>query len=152
MRIVLQRVERASVRVGTTPVASIGPGLLLLVGVGCGDERLDLASAARKVLDLRVFGDAQGKMNLSLRDVRGEILAVSQFTLYGDSRKGRRPSYTHASPPEAARPVFDAFVATLRAEGACVAVGQFGAHMSVELINDGPVTLLLELAPSEGDG
>jgi D-tyrosyl-tRNA(Tyr) deacylase len=152
VRIVLQRVERAAVRVESVTVGSIQNGLLLLIGVGRGDDRLDLASAARKILDLRVFGDAEGKMNLSLRDVRGGILAVSQFTLYGDSRKGRRPSYTHASPPEVAEPVFDAFVAALRAEGADVAVGQFGAHMSVELVNDGPVTLLLELAPPGAEG
>jgi D-tyrosyl-tRNA(Tyr) deacylase len=152
MRVVLQRVERAAVRVGAEPVGSIGAGLLLLVGVGRGDDRLDFAGAARKILDLRVFPDAEGKMNLSLRELQGEVLAVSQFTLYGDTRKGRRPSYTHAAPPEVAEPVFNAFVRALQAEGARVAVGRFGAHMSVELVNDGPVTLVLELAPSDPEG
>ena len=152
MRVVLQRVERAAVRVGAEPVGSIGAGLLLLVGVGHGDERLDLAGAARKVLDLRVFPDADGKMNLSLRDLGGDVLAVSQFTLYGDTRKGRRPGYTHAAPPEVAEPVFNAFVRALQAAGTRVAVGRFGAHMSVELVNDGPVTLVLELAPSDPEG
>jgi D-tyrosyl-tRNA(Tyr) deacylase len=149
MRVVLQRVERAAVRVGAETVGSIGVGLLLLVGVGHGDDRLDLTGAAHKILDLRVFQDREGKMNLSLRDVGGDVLAVSQFTLYGDTRKGRRPSYTHAAPPEVAEPVFDAFVRALQAEGVRVAVGRFGARMSVELVNDGPVTLVLELAPSE---
>jgi len=152
VRIVLQRVERAAVHVGAEAVGSIGAGLLLLVGVGHGDDRLDLAGAARKILDLRVFQDAEGKMNLSLRELRGDVLAVSQFTLYGDTRKGRRPSYTHAAPPEVAEPVFNALVEALRAGGACVAVGRFGAHMSVELVNDGPVTLVLELAPSDPEG
>jgi D-tyrosyl-tRNA(Tyr) deacylase len=133
-------------------VGSIGEGLLLLVGVGHGDDRLDVASVARKILDLRVFQDTEGKMNLSLRDRGGDVLAVSQFTLYGDTRKGRRPSYTHAAPPEVAEPVFDAFVLALQAEGVRVAVGRFGAHMSVELVNDGPVTLMLELAPSDLEG
>jgi D-tyrosyl-tRNA(Tyr) deacylase len=91
-------------------------------------------------------------MNLSLRDLGGDVLAVSQFTLYGDTRKGRRPSYTHAAPPEVAEPVFDAFVRALQAEGDSVAVGRFGAHMSVELVNDGPVTLVLELAPLDSEG
>ena len=152
MRIVLQRVERAAVRVGAEAVGSIGAGLLLLVGVGHGDDRLDLTGAARKILDLRVFQDAEGKMNLSLRELQGEVLAVSQFTLYGDTRKGRRPSYTHAAPPEVAEPVFNALVEALQAEGARVAMGRFGAHMSVELVNDGPVTLVLELAPSDPEG
>ncbi len=152
MRIVLQRVERASVRVGPEEVGAIGPGLALLVGIGHGDERLDLTAAARKILDLRVFVDGDGKMNLSVRDLGFEVLAVSQFTLYGDTRKGRRPSYTQAAPPETAEPLFDEFVAALRAEGARVAVGRFGAHMAVELLNDGPVTLMVELAPPDADG
>ncbi len=152
MRIVLQRVAKASVRVDVEEVGAIGPGLLVLVGIGPGDERLDLAAAARKILDLRIFQDADGKMNLSLRDLGLEVLAVSQFTLYGDTRKGRRPSYAQAAPPELAEPLFDAFVAALRAEGVRVAVGRFGAHMAVELVNDGPVTLVLELAPPELEG
>ena len=152
MRIVLQRVARASVRVDAEEVGAIGRGLLILVGIGPEDERLDLAAAARKILDLRVFQDAEGKMNLSLRDLGLDVLAVSQFTLYGDTRKGRRPSYTQAAPPEVAEPLFDAFVAALRAESVRVAVGRFGAHMAVELVNDGPVTLVLELAPPELEG
>ncbi len=152
MRIVLQRVARASVRVDAEEVGAIGRGLLILVGIGPEDERLDLAAAARKILDLRVFQDAKGKMNLSARDLGLEVLAVSQFTLYGDTHKGRRPSYLQAAPPEVAEPLFDDFAAALRAEGARVAVGRFGAHMAVELVNDGPVTLVLELAPPELGG
>jgi D-tyrosyl-tRNA(Tyr) deacylase len=151
VRIVLQRVERASVRVAGETVSSIGAGLLVLVGVGPDDGRLDLASAARKVLELRVLADAGGKMNLSILDLGLEVLAVSQFTLYGDARKGRRPSYIQAAPPDVAEPVFDNFVAAMRAAGARVSTGRFGAHMAVELVNDGPVTLMLELAPP-GDG
>ena len=152
MRILLQRVKRASVCVGGESVGSIGKGLLLLVGIGSDDERFDLASAARKVVDLRVFEDADGKMNLSLRELGLEVLAVSQFTLYGDTRKGRRPSYAKAAPPAMAEPLFDAFAAALRSEGIRVAVGRFGAHMSVELVNDGPVTLWLDLAPPDRGG
>jgi len=152
MRIVLQRVERASVSVGGQIVGSIGPGLLLLVGIGAGDQSLDMAGAACKVLDLRVFDDAAGKMNLSLRELGLELLAVPQFTLYGDARKGRRPNYAGAAAPGVAEPLFDAFVAALRAERVRVAVGRFGAHMSVELVNDGPVTLVLDVAPHDRDG
>lgn len=152
MRIVLQRVERATVRVGLEEVGAIGPGLALLVGIGHGDERLDLTASARKILDLRVFADGDGKMNLSVRDLGLGVLAVSQFTLYGDARKGRRPSYTQAAAPEVAEPLFEQFVAALRAEGAQVAVGRFGAHMAVELVNDGPVTLVVELAPPDVEG
>jgi D-tyrosyl-tRNA(Tyr) deacylase len=125
---------------------------MLLVGIGGGDGMLDMAAAARKVVELRVFPDAEGKMNVSLRELGLEILAVSQLTLYGDARKGRRPSYADAAPPEVARPLFDAFVAALRGEGAVVREGRFGAHMLVDLVNDGPVTLLLELAPPERQG
>ena len=152
MRIVLQRVLRASVRVDGEEVGSIERGLVLLVGIGGDDGPLDMAAAARKVVELRVFSDAEGKMNLSLRDLGLEILAVSQFTLYGDARKGRRPSYADAAPPQVARPLFGAFVAALRAEGATVREGRFGAHMLVDLVNDGPVTLLLELAPPQRQG
>jgi D-tyrosyl-tRNA(Tyr) deacylase len=152
VRIVLQRVAKASVRVDGQEIGAIERGLLALVGIGPEDVRLDLAAAARKILDLRIFQDAEGKMNLSLRDLGLDVLAVSQFTLYGDTRKGRRPSYTQAAPPEVAEPLFDAFVAALRAESVRVAVGRFGAHMAVELVNDGPVTLVLELAPPELEG
>jgi D-tyrosyl-tRNA(Tyr) deacylase len=152
VRIVLQRVAKASVRVDGEEIGAIERGLLALVGIGPEDVRLDLAAAARKILDLRIFQDAEGKMNLSARDLGLDVLAVSQFTLYGDTRKGRRPSYTQAAPPEVAEPLFDAFVAALRAESVRVAVGRFGAHMAVELVNDGPVTLVLELAPPELEG
>jgi D-aminoacyl-tRNA deacylase len=152
VRIVVQRVDRASVHVGSEEVGAIGRGLALLVGIGHGDERLDLSAAARKILDLRVFADGDGKMNLSARDLGLEVLAVSQFTLYGDVRKGRRPSYIQAAAPETAEPLFERFVAALRAEGARVAVGRFGAHMAVELVNDGPVTLVVELAPPGSEG
>ncbi len=151
MRIVLQRVAKAVVCVNGREISSIGRGLLLLVGIGRDDARLDVTDAARKIVDLRVFPDAEGKMNLALRDLGLEVLAVSQFTLYGDARKGRRPSYIQAAPPDVAEPVFDRFVAALRAEGVRVGQGEFGAHMSVELVNDGPVTLILELASPPGD-
>jgi len=150
MRIVLQRVAVACVRVDGEVVGAIGPGLLLLVGIAPADARLDLAEIARKVVLLRVFEDEGGKMNRSIRDAGGEVLAVSQFTLYGDVRRGRRPSFTEAARPEVAEPVFDAFVAGLRAEGVRVETGRFGAKMAVELVNDGPVTLVLEVAAPEG--
>lgn len=152
MRLVVQRVERAAVRVGDETVGAIGAGLLVLVGVGPDDARLDLASAARKLLELRIFADAVGKMNLSLLDLNLEVLAVSQFTLYGDVRKGRRPSYARAAAPDVALRVFDAFVAAMRVAGARVATGRFGAHMMVELVNDGPVTLVIEVAPPDAEG
>ena len=148
MRIVLQRVQRAEVRVDRRIVASISKGLLLLVGLARGDEGLDLCRLARKLVALRVFEDAAGKMNLCLPDAGGEILAVSQFTLYGDTRKGRRPSFSRAASPLEAARLFDAFVDALKAEGATVKVGVFGAKMAVELVNDGPVTLIFDLAPS----
>lgn len=150
MRIVLQRVAVACVRVDGEVVGAIGPGLLLLVGIAPADVRLDLAEIARKVVLLRVFEDEGGKMNRSIRDAGGEVLAVSQFTLYGDVRRGRRPSFTEAARPEVAEPVFDTFVAGLRAEGVRVETGRFGAKMAVELVNDGPVTLVLEVAAPEG--
>ncbi len=152
MRIVLQRVTRASVRVDGEVVGAIGPGFLLLVGIAPGDEQVDLGWAARKLVDLRVFEDDDGKMNRSIRDVGGQILAVSQFTLYGDVRHGRRPSFTQAARPEVAEPLFETLVAKLRAEGACVETGRFGAKMSVDLVNDGPVTLVLDVAPPEEAG
>ena len=144
MRIVLQRVARASVRVDGESVGAIGVGFLLLVGIASDDEGIDCAGVARKIVELRVFEDATGKMNRSIRDVGGEILAVSQFTLYADVRRGRRPSFSDAARPEAAEPLFDALVAELRAQGVRVETGRFGAKMSVDLVNDGPVTLVLE--------
>jgi D-tyrosyl-tRNA(Tyr) deacylase len=145
VRVVLQRVSRAEVRVGGRVVGSIDRGLLLLVGFKSGDGPSQVEWMADKVLGLRVFGDAEGKMNLSLEDVGGDLLVVSQFTLYGDTSKGRRPSFVDAAPPEAAERLYEDFAAALRARsGRTVETGEFGAMMEVELVNDGPVTLLLE--------
>ena len=145
MRIVLQRVRSASVRIDREVIASIDRGLLLLVGIGKEDADLDLHRVARKIAELRIFEDDEGKMNRALKDVGGEVLAVSQFTLYGRTEKGRRPSFIDAAPPEVAAPLFAAFVEALAGEGVSVAAGRFGARMAVELINDGPVTLILDL-------
>ena len=152
MRLVIQRVSRAAVRVGGDTIARINTGFLILVGIGTNDAVLDLHRIARKVADLRVFEDEFGKMNLSLRDVNGEVLAVSQFTLYADIRKGRRPSFTAAAPPATAEPLFNAFVAALRDEGIPVSIGRFGAKMEVELVNDGPVTIVHEVAGADVTG
>jgi len=145
MRLVVQRVRRASVDVGVRRIAEIERGLLLLVGIASEDAGVDLEKAATKIVDLRIFEDDAGKMNRSLRDVEGQLLAVSQFTLYGDTRKGRRPSFVGAAPPEIAEPLFDAFVEAIRGQGVHVETGRFGAKMSVELVNDGPVTLVIEV-------
>ena len=145
MRVLLQRVSAASVTVDAAPVAGIGPGLLLLVGIRDGDNQDSLPWMARKIAGLRVFPDSAGLMNLSVRDTGGEVLAVSQFTLYGDTRKGNRPGFTAAARPEIALPLFENFCANLEAEvGKPVSRGVFGAHMQVALTNDGPVTLMLE--------
>jgi D-aminoacyl-tRNA deacylase len=145
MKVLAQRVSRACVRVEGAVAGEIGPGLLLLVGIGHGDGREQLARMARKAANLRVFQDAQGRMNLSVRETGGDVLAVSQFTLYGDSAKGNRPSFVAAAPPEVAEALFNEFCALLEAElGKPVPRGVFGASMQVELINDGPVTLMLE--------
>ena len=148
MRVLLQRVARAEVRItddGAPRVAGrIGRGYLLLVGFTHGDTSEAAAWMADKVLGLRLFGDAEGKMNLALDDVGGALLVVSQFTLYGDAAKGRRPSFIDAARPEVAIPLYERFVALLRDRGASVATGEFGAMMDVELVNDGPVTLWLE--------
>jgi D-aminoacyl-tRNA deacylase len=144
MRAVLQRVRRAEVRVGDDVVGSIGPGLLVLVGVGKMDADTDLENLAAKIVNLRVFEDEHGKMNRSLLEVGGQVLCVSQFTLYGDCRKGRRPSYDQAAGLDAAQRLYDDFVKALRSFGIVVATGQFQAKMEVELVNDGPVTLLLD--------
>jgi len=146
LRIVLQRVSRATVRVEQRKITSIDKGIVLLIGIGKGDEVLDLPRLAQKVVDLRIFEDQAGKMNRSLRDVEGEILAVSQFTLYGDTKKGRRPSFSKAASPQEAKPLFDAFISALKAKEVPVKTGVFGAMMEVELVNDGPVTFILELA------
>lgn len=145
MRVVLQRVSRAEVRVSGDAVGSIGRGHVLLVGFRAGDGDAQIEWMVEKVLGLRVFPDDDGKMNRSLVDVGGDLLLVSQFTLYGDTRKGRRPSFIHAAPPEIATPLYERFVERCRetAPGG-VETGVFGADMDVELVNDGPVTLILE--------
>lgn len=144
MRIVLQRVREAWVRVEGREVARIGPGLLLLVGVGRADDEEEVRFWAKRVPDIRIFSDENGKLNRSLREVGGEILCVSQFTLYGDALAGRRPSFDGAAPAEKARALYDLFLEALAAEGVPVRSGIFGAHMEVGLVNDGPVTLILE--------
>lgn len=144
MRALLQRVSRASVTVDGRIVGRIGRGFVVLLGVAHGDTRAEADWLANKVAGLRVFEDADGKMNAALADVGGELLVVSQFTLYADARKGRRPSFTDAALPETAEPLVDYFVDQLRARGFTVATGVFGAHMDVEIHNDGPVTLMLE--------
>ena len=146
MRIVLQRVSRASVAVDNSQVASIGKGALLLVGIGTDDVRVDLARLAAKIADLRIYEDADGKMNLSLRETGGHVLAVSQFTLYADTGKGRRPSFTKAAPPDEAERIYNAFVTALKEQGIAVQTGVFGAKMEVSLVNDGPVTIIFDLA------
>jgi D-tyrosyl-tRNA(Tyr) deacylase len=144
MRIVLQRVSRAEVRVGGRVTGRIAAGFLLLAGFTHADGEEQLSWMADKVTGLRLFGDAQGKMNLALADVGGAVLVVSQFTLYGDSAKGRRPSFIDAARPEQAVPLYERFVQLLRERGLQVETGEFGAMMDVELVNDGPVTLWLE--------
>ena len=144
MRAVVQRVRSASVVVDGTVVGSIRSGLLVLLGVGQTDEERDSGHLAEKIAGLRVFSDTDGQMNLALADSGGEILVVSQFTLFGDCRKGRRPSYTEAAPAIQAERLYRHFIQCLRARGVRVAEGAFGAMMDVSLINDGPVTLLLD--------
>jgi len=145
MRVVLQRVAKASVEVDGTIVGAIGPGLLVLAGAAADDTDDDRAWLARKIVQLRVFPDGDGTMNRSVIEAGGDILAVSQFTLYASTRKGNRPSWSGAAPPEAARPMFDAFVAALaRERGRDVPTGEFGADMAVALVNDGPVTIAMD--------
>lgn len=144
MRAVIQRVERASVSVEGEIRGQIGAGFLVLIGVEEGDGDADFKDSAEKVPNLRVFEDEQGKMNRSLLDVGGELLAVSQFTLLGDARGGRRPSFITAARPETADPMYERLVADWRARGIRVETGVFGAHMKVALVNDGPVTILLD--------
>lgn len=147
MKLVIQRVSHARVLVDAEEVARTGLGFLILCGVGRNDTPADREYLARKVVSLRVFDDAQGKMNLGPRDVGAEFLVVSQFTLFGDCARGNRPSYLAAAPPEEGEAGYEAFVALLRAAGFRIETGRFGAAMRVELENDGPVTLILE---SEG--
>lgn len=144
MRAVLQRVSRASVTVEGEVTGRINRGYLILLGVSPEDTPRELDKLADKILNLRIFEDADGKMNLSLLDVQGSALVVSQFTLFGDCRKGRRPSFTGAARPEHAVPLYEAFVDKLRGQLPHVGTGVFGAHMDVELVNDGPVTLWLD--------
>ncbi len=144
MRVLLQRVSRAQVEVAGQTIARIGRGVLLLVGVTHTDTDAEAAYLARKIAQLRIFEDDAGKMNRSLLDIRGEALVVSQFTLYADTRKGRRPSFVHAARPEHAAPLVERLAAHLAALGVPVQTGRFGAHMQVHLTNDGPVTLWLE--------
>ena len=144
MRALLQRVSHASVTVDGRIVGRIGRGFVVLLGVTHADTRAETEWVAAKIAGLRVFDDEVGKMNVSLAEVGGELLVVSQFTLYGDARKGRRPSFTGAAAPERAEPLVDTFVEILREAGFTVATGVFGAHMDVEIHNDGPVTMLIE--------
>jgi D-tyrosyl-tRNA(Tyr) deacylase len=147
MRVVLQRVSQASVSINGRLTASIERGFCLLVGFTHDDTVAQVDWMAEKVAGLRLFGDAQGKMNLALGDVGGAVLVVSQFTLYGDSAKGRRPSFIDAARPEVAIPLYERFLAALRGLGLSVAAGEFGADMQVAIHNDGPVTLILDRVP-----
>lgn len=144
MRVLVQRVSRAEVRVEDKVLGQVGHGLCLLIGLTHDDDKEKVQKMAEKIVNLRLFKDDKEKMNLSLKEVGGEILVVSQFTLYGDTRKGRRPSFLHAAKPEQASPLIDWFVDCLKALGITVETGLFGANMQVDLINDGPLTLMLE--------
>lgn len=144
MRVLLQRVSRASVAVDGRQRGAVGRGFLALVGVTHGDDEATARKLAAKTARLRVFADDAGLMNLALGDVGGAVLAVSQFTLYADTRRGNRPGFTDAAPPAQGEAVYEAYVDALRAEGVPVETGVFGAHMQVDLVNDGPVTILLE--------
>jgi len=145
MRAVIQRVSEASVTVEGKVTGAIGRGLLVLLGVGHADTEAVAQALAAKIAKLRIFEDAQGKMNLSVQDVGGSVLAVSQFTLLADTRKGNRPSFTDAAPPDAANAIYEAFSAAVVALGIHVEKGVFGAHMNVRLVNDGPVTIVMEM-------
>jgi D-tyrosyl-tRNA(Tyr) deacylase len=149
MRVVLQRVRRASVTVDHEIVGEIGPGWLVLLGIAPSDSQTDVAWMSEKIVHLRAFADPTGKMNLSVQDVAGSVLVVSQFTLYGECQKGRRPSFLGAARPEIAIPLYEAFLTSLRSWGVPVAAGRFGADMQVELVNDGPVTLIID-SPNAG--
>ncbi len=144
MRAVLQRVRSGKVLVAGHPIAEIGKGLVILLGIGPGDGEQQARALCEKIAHLRIFEDEQGKMNLSVLEAGGQAIVVSQFTLYADTRRGRRPSFTGAAPPELALPLVDRFAEFLRDQGLPTLTGEFGAHMLVEIINDGPVTILLE--------
>lgn len=144
MRAVVQRVSRAAVDIDGITTATIGKGLVILLGIKSGDVAADLVWMADKIIHLRIFPDEDGKMNRSLADIRGEMLIISQFTLYGDCRKGRRPGFSAAAPPEIAEPLYNQFVEEVRQRGIRAATGTFQADMAVALVNDGPVTILLD--------
>ena len=144
MRALLQRVSHGKVSVAGKSIAEIGHGLVILLGVGKGDSEAEIDYLVKKIAQMRIFEDQQGKMNLSILDVVGEAIVVSQFTLYADTRKGRRPSFVHAAPPKIAAPLVDKFVEMLTAQGVPTQSGEFGASMLVEIDNDGPVTIWLE--------
>jgi D-tyrosyl-tRNA(Tyr) deacylase len=144
MRAVIQRVSRAEVRVGDEITGKIGPGLLLLLGVSVDDTERDAEYLLDKTINLRIFEDAEGKMNLSLLETGGELLVVSQFTLYGDTRRGRRPSFIRSAPPDKANELYEFFVRSAQTQVTKVATGRFQAMMDVELVNDGPVTIMLD--------
>ncbi|MBK9715574.1 MAG: D-tyrosyl-tRNA(Tyr) deacylase [Kouleothrix sp.] len=146
MRAVIQRVSKASVTVDGAVVGQIGRGLLVLLGVGAGDAAADVRQLAEKIANLRIFADDEGRFNRSALDIGGAALVVSQFTLYADTRRGRRPSFSGAALPEVAAPLVEGFVAALRERGLPVETGVFGAHMDVDLRNDGPVTIILDSA------
>ena len=145
MKVVLQRVERAAVRVGEDVIGQIGQGYVVLLGVGAGDDAATCDKLIEKIKKLRLFADSDGKTNLSITDIGGELLVVSQFTLYADCRKGNRPSFTDAAPPDKAKELYEYFVAAAAPHFAKVAHGSFGAGMQVELVNDGPFTVVLEM-------
>ncbi len=147
MRAVIQRVSRAAVEVEGEIVGRIGQGLLILLGVAKDDTEADAQYVADKAATLRIFADAQGKMNLAIEDAEGGVLVVSQFTLLGDTQKGRRPGFDRAAPPDQARRLYEAVVTLLKARGLTVETGRFGAFMAVELVNDGPVTFLVDSRP-----
>ncbi len=149
MRVLLQRVKRGSVSVGSQSVAEIGKGLVILIGVGHHDSEKEAKFLAEKSATLRIFEDSEGKMNLSLLDVGGEALVVSQFTLYADTRKGRRPAFTDAAPPQLAEPLVEIFAQHMRSLGIPTQMGVFGAEMLVEILNDGPVTIYMERNPQD---
>ena len=144
MRAVIQRVSRASVRINENTTGQIGHGLVVLLGIRSEDTTRDLQWLADKIVHLRIFDDDEGKMNRSLADIDGEMLIVSQFTIFGDCRKGRRPGYSNAAPPEIAEPLYQQFIEAVASQQISVATGTFRAAMEVELVNDGPVTLLLD--------
>lgn len=144
MRAVLQRVKNASVSVDGEVIGSIGEGILIFLGVADSDTEADMKYIADKMINLRIFGDDKGKMNFSVSDIGGELLIVSQFTLYGDCRKGRRPDFTSAGKPDFARSMYENFIEYCKASGLKTEHGSFGADMQVELINDGPVTIMLD--------